>query len=615
MKKMLLCLALLLGLTAGRAAAYVDHMSGFTLGYVVEQSPFIVVLRVEKVSLERRAILFTKVADLKGRQPTEQVKHQLQEGLQPHELKTILDWAKPGRIAVCFHDGKVAHTCIGRYWYQCTAAEEPWWKMSHGQGDLRFAYFGPAEKLRDDVTAMLAGKEVVVTALRRSPDNPRAREAIFQNLPRGRDFPIWRVKASLKMPAFAYLLGGDNVVGLGAGDATDAPPLIKVLREGDARARADAAEELGRIGPAAAAALPVLREAFKDPDAQVRLTAALAVAQVNPKERSAVPVLVAGLKDAAPEVRRAAAAALGKLGPGGREAVEELARAVKDADLKVRWEAVDALAQIGPDAKDAAPSLLEALRDEHAGLRAVAAQALGEVGGAGGAQAVKPALVAALRDGDHQVRRQAAWSLAKIGAAGALEAKEIVRVLTEGLTDSSEWGAALAVLVRLRADSVPALVDALKRGDAPVRKAAANLFLQLSPEEYRPAIPALTAALKDSDGYVRFRAAVALLGQGGKAKVALPGLTEMLKDEWSTNSLWAAVAVGTIGKDKHVVPLLVQALQVKADGSLRQYAARALGSIGPEAGSAAAALTEALKDGDDGVRTAAAEALKRVQSK
>ncbi len=52
MKRALLCLAVLPGLPCARAGAYVDPMSGFTLGYVMEHSPTIVVLQVEKVSLE-----------------------------------------------------------------------------------------------------------------------------------------------------------------------------------------------------------------------------------------------------------------------------------------------------------------------------------------------------------------------------------------------------------------------------------------------------------------------------------------------------------------------------------------------------------------------------------
>jgi HEAT repeat protein len=68
-----------------------------------------------------------------------------------------------------------------------------------------------------------------------------------------------------------------------------------------------------------------------------------------------------------------------------------------------------------------------------------------------------------------------------------------------------------------------------------------------------------------------------------------------------------------IGGGKDLVSALREALQVPSDGALRAYAARALGRLGPEAGAAAADLTGALKDDNEGVRTAAAEALKRIR--
>ena len=52
----------------------------------------------------------------------------------------------------------------------------------------------------------------------------------FQNLPRGKEFPLWRIKASLKMPAFAYLLGDGHVVGMGAADRAEVPLLVQALR-------------------------------------------------------------------------------------------------------------------------------------------------------------------------------------------------------------------------------------------------------------------------------------------------------------------------------------------------------------------------------------------------
>src|SRR5437763_10269604 len=143
MKRLLCAAGVLCGL-ARPAWGYIDASP--TLGKVIKDSTNIVVLRVEKVSRGKRIIIYEKVADLKGRHPTDRVKHHITDGWHPGEAKLILDWAEPGKVAVCFHNGRVSETCIGSYWYECSAHQEPWWRMTGGQARLAYAYFGPAEK-------------------------------------------------------------------------------------------------------------------------------------------------------------------------------------------------------------------------------------------------------------------------------------------------------------------------------------------------------------------------------------------------------------------------------------------------------------------------------------
>ena len=50
--------------------------------------------------------------------------------------------------------------------YECAKADDAWWTMTNGKPELSYAYSGSTAKLRDYVTAMLAGREVVVTALK-----------------------------------------------------------------------------------------------------------------------------------------------------------------------------------------------------------------------------------------------------------------------------------------------------------------------------------------------------------------------------------------------------------------------------------------------------------------
>ena len=57
-------IALVLALFAGRAFAYVDITP--SLGRIVNESRYITVIQVEKVSREKRGIIYTKVADVSG---------------------------------------------------------------------------------------------------------------------------------------------------------------------------------------------------------------------------------------------------------------------------------------------------------------------------------------------------------------------------------------------------------------------------------------------------------------------------------------------------------------------------------------------------------------------
>jgi hypothetical protein len=304
---------------------------------------------------------------------------------------------------VCFLSGKTCVTCIGRFWYACAATDAPWWTMTAGRPELAYAYAGSTAKLRAHVQAIVAGREVVVTALKFRVIRPGpgtdhvwehwdAVEAVgSRRLMRGKDWPLWRLKASLQTPnlihelmRIPHLLVGDGPAGPG-----DVPALIKALQLDEANARIDAAETLGETGPVAAAALTSLRTlAEHDADPLVRVAAAKAVGALDPKNDKAVPRLVEALKDKERKVRKRAAESLGDLGPAAGPAVAPLIRAAKDSDPTVRWAALDALGQIGPAAEPAVPALVAALDD--AATRAAAIDALGQIGAT--ARAAAPAL-------------------------------------------------------------------------------------------------------------------------------------------------------------------------------------------------------------------------------
>jgi HEAT repeat protein len=149
---------------------------------------------------------------------------------------------------------------------------------------------------------------------------------------------------------------------------------IEQLTDRSATARQEAAEALGKIGPAAKPAVGPLIAALADSDDAVRDAAAEALAAFG---KDAVAPLVAALKHTDANVRRGAAAALSNMGPAARDAVEPLVTLLKnDADADVREAAIRALGAIGPDAKTAAPALRDALTDKDQRIREAAATAL-----------------------------------------------------------------------------------------------------------------------------------------------------------------------------------------------------------------------------------------------
>jgi HEAT repeat protein len=563
---------------------------------VIRDAPEIVVLEVDKVSRDKQVIVFKKIANLKGNDPAGEMKHKLTDGFHPRQSRTILDWAVPGNIAICFRTDNIALTCIGSYWYQCSPSGPSGWVMATGRADLCYAYSGSAVRLRDHVTAMLNGQEVVITALKfeamvgkgleRKLDRWATFEAVSSGrLMRGKDWPVWRLKASLQMPIETVMLiqDGQCIVGDGAASAEDVPALAQSLTHDAARVRIEATEDLGMIGPPAAAAVPALLRACQDGDPRVRVAAAKAVASIAPKNEKPLPLLVEALKDKSARVRKRAAECLGDLGPGARSALPALLETAKDAHPAVRWAAIDAVGQIGPDAEKAVPTLVEALAD--AGTRGAAIDALGQVGRK--AQPAIPALERLLKGDEAAARWPAAAALVRIGGPGV---RAGVRFFVEavGRDPSKCFDAHHILLAPTAREALPQLLDAVR--EPPLRDAATEIIrsLTINPYLHKDQVPSVLKLMKDPDPGVRC-VAVWVLHCG-------------------------RTTAGESVELKEVIQVLRQTLAA-ADPWARRQAARYLGAFGSNARDAARELAALLQDKDEAVRQAAAESLKSIQPK
>jgi hypothetical protein len=150
--------------SAGRVQAYIEVP--YTLGNVIHLSTNIVVMKVERIDADKNLIYYKKVRDLKGKHPSDVVKHNIGKGgFHEREWKTVMAEAKVGRNAVLFHNGSASETCLGSYWYQCYSGGE-WWTMNHADPYLLRTYCGDLERLAAAVTEIVAGKEVIIPCMR-----------------------------------------------------------------------------------------------------------------------------------------------------------------------------------------------------------------------------------------------------------------------------------------------------------------------------------------------------------------------------------------------------------------------------------------------------------------
>lgn len=174
-------------LLAPPAHAYIE--AAYSIGRIINDATTIVLMKVESVDKTRNTITYKKIEDIKGKHNTDTIKHNIgQSGFHPREWQNIMAWAQPGQHALFFHNGSASETCIQNYWYQCYPGGE-WWNHNHAEPYLLRSFAGRPERLAGQIKQMLAGQEVVITAM---VDGDR--NALHMRTAR-----LVRIKASLKL--------------------------------------------------------------------------------------------------------------------------------------------------------------------------------------------------------------------------------------------------------------------------------------------------------------------------------------------------------------------------------------------------------------------------------
>jgi len=272
---------------------------------------------------------------------------------------------------------------------------------------------------------------------------------------------------------------------------------LKMLKDRDPQYRKKAIEALGAIGAEDKRVIPALVESLKDKVALVQNAAAEALAFIG---KDAVPTLLELLKGNNRESRKWAAVALSSIGAEAKDAIPALIESLEDKDPNLRNWAAAALGSMAPESKSAIPALIKSLAKEDLGSTQGRGSSTIEALSRFGPAAV-PALNEALKNPNVKIRASAAGSLTLIGTA----AKGAISGLILALRDKHPLVRqnAGSALVRVGAEAVPALVEALKDNDPVTRAAAAEILGQMGPPTASSAVPALTKAMGDENEHVR----------------------------------------------------------------------------------------------------------------
>jgi HEAT repeat protein len=354
--------------------------------------------------------------------------------------------------------------------------------------------------------------------------------------------------------------------------------------DGDDKARHEAMRAVAKIGPTASAAVPRLIAQLKAPQPKeakfpLDIDAAQALEAIGPAGKEAVPALLARMKQAHTRgyCLTAADAVVALEGPRVEatwgllaefnptcgaaslfvsrsakshpaETVRHLIELTRDENPLIREYAIDILGlqtrqlpavavqpadlfkAAGEATKDVPAAVERALGDKNPHVRLAATRAHLTLS-PDRAEAIIPAVVSALNEGGFRPLKKAyqpgdefARLLRPVAAKAFEPMLPLLEHKTPHLREEAIW-----TLARLPVQAQ--LEKALKEEKSAVRRA--GVAAALGHGDFPTAVPALTAALRDADADVRFRAAVALVERtrgGSGAAAAVPALVEGLRE-------------------------------------------------------------------------------------
>jgi hypothetical protein len=423
----LICLVL-----ATPARAYVDLAP--TLAKVMTDSKNIAMVEVTQFDRAKHIVILKEIRALKGELSSEAIRHEVAPDEQAIIPRPIMEWAGLGARAVLFASRNTALVYIGQGWYQARLTGAGPWKIGKDRPDLSLAYYGSVSRLGDAVERMLAGKDAIITVVAHGADNEAASFDLALNRTSLPELVrLQRIRANMKMPGMVMAASGNPAYSLGTGavDEAELPALLEKLKSTDPLVRADASDDLRRLGPKAKTAQKALAPLLGDSTPRVRFSAAAALLRIDPKDTRGVEPLSKGLDSTDSAQRRFAAKAIGLSGPVAGGLTSKLSALLKDADESTQIAALQAIATLGPAASKAAPAVTLLLDNPE--LRIDAADALGRIGPA--ARPVPGQLIKMLSSDQSAVQWAAVRAMSQIGGE---EAHPAVDFMIRAMPKASE---------------------------------------------------------------------------------------------------------------------------------------------------------------------------------
>jgi HEAT repeat protein len=325
----------------------------------------------------------------------------------------------------------------------------------------------------------------------------------------------------------------------------------------------------GWVGPSPTDVVFAVAKRLNDLDPLSRLRIINSLTGLESFAEPAIPYVVPALKDSDPKIRMSAVNFFGRVGPAAKAAIPDLVRCVNDPDQSIRVRTMNTLAIIGPAARDAIP-----------------------------------ALDIAMKSADNDTSEHAAMAMASIDPGDKAVLPIVMRTLNEwGETDDAVE--ALGKMGSYARPAVPAIEHLLATDYVYDRQAAVTALPRI---EGGNAIPTLVRTISgDKDDSVRLDAVMALGGLGSTDSDAIAALVGVFSNDSEHVREAASNQLGQLGAA--AVPALIAALN-SPDFYQRAWSVQTLSQIKPLPGDAAHALTLALADKSEVVRTEAADALK-----